>query len=107
MVHATVTVVARPPHRAGVLQALCSLLSPTRVEPGCVRCQLYEDVEEPGSFALVEEWATPTDFERRLRSEAYRHLLMLMELSAEPPGVWFRVVSHTMGMEAIHAARGR
>jgi quinol monooxygenase YgiN len=107
MIHAAVTIVARIGHRKGVLQALRALVSPTRVEPGCLRCQLYEDVEEAGVFTLVEEWATAAEFERRLRSEAYRQLLLTMELSARPPVVEFQVVSRAMGMEAVHAARGR
>jgi quinol monooxygenase YgiN len=107
MIHAAVTITAAPDQREGLLQALRSQLSPTRVEPGCERCRLFEDVEETGAFTLVEEWATPADLERRLRSEEYRRLLHLMELSVAPLEVRFEVVSYTRGMEAIHAARGR
>ena len=55
---------------------------------------------------LVEEWATEADLERRLRSEAYRQLLQLMEFSPEPPEVQLRTVRDTRGMEAIYEARG-
>jgi quinol monooxygenase YgiN len=107
MIHASVTIVAAPVQRQEVLDALRSLMSPTRVEPGCLDCRLYEDVTAQGAFTLVEDWAQPADFERHLRSEAYRLLLLVMELSAVPPRVRFHEVSRTMGMEAIHAARGR
>jgi quinol monooxygenase YgiN len=106
MIYAIVTIAAPSGLRQGVLQALRSMVFPTRVEPGCLDCRLYEDVEEPGAFTLVEEWATEADFDHRIRSESYRQLLMTMELSAQPPVVRFQVVSNTMGMEAIHAARG-
>ena len=106
MIHATVTIVAPLSRREGILQALRAQLSPTRVEAGCVSCQLYEDVEAAGAFTLAEEWVTPADFERRLRSEAYRLLLLTMELAAEPPVVRFHEVSRTTGMEAIRDARG-
>ncbi len=105
MIQAFVTVVAQPGQRDGMLQALRSLVNPTRVEPGCLSCRLHEDADKLGAFVLEEEWASRDHFERRLRSEPYRHLLHLMELSAEPPEVRFQVVSDTMGMEAIHAAR--
>lgn len=82
------------------------MLCPTRVEPGCLRCKLYEDVEDWAAFTLVQEWSTPADFERHLRSETYRRLLMLMELSVGPPEVRYHVISATMGMEAIYAVRG-
>jgi quinol monooxygenase YgiN len=105
MIHATVTIVARRSQRKGILQALKSLLASTPGEAGCLRCHLHEGVEKKGSFILVEEWATPADFQRRLRSESYLRLLQVMELSAEPPEVRFLEVTGTMGMEAIHAAR--
>src|SRR5262249_11467959 len=103
--HATVTIVSPPNQRQGFAQALRSVVGPTRVEPGCLFCHLYEDVEVPGSFTLVEDWVSPADFERRLRSEAYRQLLLLMELSLEAPVIQFHSVSSTAGMDAIRAAR--
>jgi quinol monooxygenase YgiN len=107
MIHAMVTIVSPPGQHRGFVQALRSVLGPTRVEPGCLFCHLYEDVEIPGSFTLVEDWNSPADFERRLRSEAYRRLLLLMELSPEAPVIQFHSVSSTAGMGAILAARSR
>jgi quinol monooxygenase YgiN len=107
MIHATVTLAIAPEQRQGALDVLRSLMSPTRVEPGCLDCRLYEDVTAEGVFTLVEDWATLADLKRHLRTEAYRLLLMVMELSAAPPEVRFHMVSRTMGMEAIHAARGQ
>jgi quinol monooxygenase YgiN len=105
MIHAMVTIVSPPDKRQGFVQALRSVLGPTRVEPGCLFCHLYEDVETAGAFTLVEEWVSPLEFERRLRSEAYRQLLLLMELSPEAPVIQFHSVSSTAGMNAITAAR--
>jgi quinol monooxygenase YgiN len=107
MIHASVTIAAAPVKRPEVLGALRSLMNPMRVEPGFLDCRLYEDVNAEGVFTLVEEWATPDDFKRHLRTKAYRLMMMIMELSAVPPEVRFHDVSRTMGMEAIHAARGR
>jgi len=107
MIHATVTIVSPPGQRRGFAQALRCVVGPTRVEPGCLFCHLLEDVETPGSFSLVEDWVSPADFERRLRSDAYRQLLLLMELAPEAPVVQFHTVSGTAGMDAIRAARSR
>jgi quinol monooxygenase YgiN len=107
MIHALVTIVSPPGQHQGFVQALRSLVGPTRVEPGCLFCHLYEDVEIAGTFTLVEDWVSQVDFERRLRSEAYRRLLLLMELSPEPPVVQFHSVSSTAGIDAIVAARSR
>jgi quinol monooxygenase YgiN len=105
MIHAMVTIVSPPRQHAGFAQALRSVVGPTRVEPGCLFCHLYEDVEIAGSFTLVEDWESPRAFERRLRSEAYRRLLLLMELSPQAPVIQFHSVSSTAGMDAILAAR--
>jgi quinol monooxygenase YgiN len=107
MIHAIVTIVSPPGQHQGFAQALRSVVGPTRVEPGCLLCHLYEDVESAGAFTLVEDWMSPADFERRLRSEAYRRLLLMMELSPEAPVVQFHSVNSTAGMDAIVAARSR
>jgi quinol monooxygenase YgiN len=107
MIHSVVAILSPPGRRKAFAQALRSLVGPTRVEPGCLSCHLYEDIETPGAFALVEDWVSPADFERRLRSEAYRQLLLLMELSPEAPVIQFHTVSCTTGIDAILAARAR
>jgi quinol monooxygenase YgiN len=105
MIYATVTIAALADQRQQVVQVLRSLVCPTRVEAGCLRCELHENLETPGTFTFVEEWATLAHFERHLRSELYRRLLIVMELAVEPPDVRFRVVTDCMSMEAIHAVR--
>jgi quinol monooxygenase YgiN len=100
-----VTIVSPPGQHQGFVRALRSVVEPTRVEPGCLFCHLYEDIETAGALTLVEDWESPGDFERRLRSEEYRQLLLLMELSPEPPVIQFHSVSSTAGIDAILAAR--
>jgi quinol monooxygenase YgiN len=107
MIHTMVAIVSPPGQRQSFVRALRSLVGPTRVEQGCLSCHLYEDIELPGSFTLVEDWVSAADFERRLRSEAYRQLLLLMELSPEAPMIQFHSVRSTAGMDAILMARSR
>jgi quinol monooxygenase YgiN len=103
---ATLTMIARSDKREEMLEGLRSLVHPTRVKPGCVYCELHESVEVAGAFTYAEEWANSATFERHLRSEEYRRLLIVMELAAEQPDVQFRTITATRGMEAIHEARG-
>jgi quinol monooxygenase YgiN len=63
-------------------------------------------VEDANMLTFMEEWHTQEDFERHLRSEAYRTLLEVMELAREAPIVQFHTVVQTVGIEAIYAARG-
>ena len=51
-------------------------------------------------------WNTESEFLRHLRSDIYRQLLILMELSTEPPQVKFHHVAETHGLELVHATRG-
>jgi len=39
-----------------VKAALRTLVEPSRREPGCLRYELYEDIDKPGDFILVERW---------------------------------------------------
>ena len=105
MILASVTIIAGTGQREELLRALRALLGPIRVEPGCLNCHLYEDVEQPEALTLVEKWATPADIERRLRSDEYRLLLQLMESSPEPPKVAFHVVEQSQGLERVQQAR--
>jgi quinol monooxygenase YgiN len=106
MILAIVRIVAPPTRRNDMVQILRSLVGPTQVEPGCLSCGIYEVLEDANMLAFMEEWHTQEDFERHLRSEAYRKLLEVMELASEAPTVQFHTVVHTVGIETIYAARG-
>jgi len=92
-------------HRTEVVRTLTAQLEPTRVQPGCVQCDLYQSVEDPDVFALVEEWKCQGDLDVRLRSEAYRSVLGAIDLSREQPDIHFDTVSKRGGLEVIVAAR--
>ena len=85
---------------------LRSLVEPTRVETGCVRCALYADLEDPKAIVWIEEWRTQDDLERHLRSTQYRKILAALEMSSEVPDVRFNTVVETEGMKLIEQARG-
>lgn len=105
MILASVTIVAAPGQHEELKRALRALVGPVRVEPGCLSCQLLQDVEQPDALTLAEEWATPADVERRLRSNEYRLLLQLMESSPQPPKVAFHIVERTEGLDCVQRAR--
>jgi quinol monooxygenase YgiN len=105
MILASVTIIAGIGQREELRRALRALIGPIRVEPGCLGCHLYADVEQPHALTLVEEWATDADVERRLRSDDYRLLLQLMELSPHPPKISFHVIELTQGLDRIQQAR--
>ncbi len=97
-----------PIHKRGeVLEALKSLREPTRAEPGCVDCYVYQDLHDENRLVLAEVWESRADLERHLRSHRYRVVLALMEAASRPPEIRFHTISHTAGMEVVRAARQR
>ena len=105
MVISTLRILTGPQSRAGVVRTLPAQLEPTRVQPGCRKCDLYQDVEDQGAITLVEEWESQADLDLRLRSEDYRAVLAAIELSREQPVIHFDTVIRRAGLEMIVAAR--
>ena len=105
MIIESLGLVARGENRKELQAALSFLLGPTRVESGCVSCHLYQDVLDPNGLHFECIWKTEADFVRHLRSDIYKQLLILMELSAEKPAVQFHRISGTHGLEFVHTSR--
>ena len=91
--------------RAEVIRMLAAQLGPVRVQPGCRRCDLYQNMENRETVTFVEEWESQADLDFRLRSKAYREVLEIMELSQEPPVIQFDTVTRCSGLEIVALAR--
>jgi quinol monooxygenase YgiN len=91
----------QPGRRSALLETLCGMLEPARVERGCLGYHLYEDTENRNTFVLMEEWATQEDLERHISRDSQRKLLSLMDLLSEEPVVRYNTVSQIMGMDLI------
>ena len=81
------------------------ILGPTRIQPGCISCRLYQDLDEPDAVFLVEEWKSRKELDCHLNSEQYRIVLSLMEASDQFPEIKLNTISKMEGLEAIEAAR--
>jgi quinol monooxygenase YgiN len=55
---------------------------------------------------LLEEWQDWLSIENHIRSDSYRSILELMELSSTPPEIKFCSVSDIQGMEVLERLRG-
>jgi quinol monooxygenase YgiN len=97
--------VSPPDKRKDLFKVLLSSLGPTRVQPGCVECRLYQDCSDTNTHYLESRWETSDDLVRHIRSDAYKRLLLLMELGAEPPSIEFFTVSEIKGLNFIEAVR--
>lgn len=87
---------------------LRSMVGPVRSEPGCTATRLLRDTGE-GDCGLtwVEEWRSAEDFERHLRSSAFRKILAVIELAAGPPQVEIDDVSSRRGFELVEEILGQ
>lgn len=106
MVISTLRIVTAPQSRAEIIRTLSAQLGPVRVQPGCLSCALYQDIEIPEAVTLTEEWDSQAELSRRLRSEDYRAVLAAIELSREQPTIHFDTVTRRAGLEIVESARG-
>ena len=90
---------------AEVMNSARLILGPTTVQPGCISCRIYQDLDEPDAVFLVEEWESREKLNRHFNSEQCRIILSLMEASDELPDIKINTVSKTEGLKAIETAR--
>lgn len=68
MPYTTLTLVARIKAKDGmeekVRRELMSLLSPTRLEAGCIDYNLYQSTDDKSLFMFFEDWASKDDLEK-------------------------------------------
>jgi quinol monooxygenase YgiN len=81
------------------------IAGPTKVQPGCISCGFYQDLNDPNTAFYVEGWESRESLEQHIKSDPYRIILSLMELSEDPPEIKINTVSQTEGIETIEALR--
>jgi quinol monooxygenase YgiN len=97
--------VVRPRRRAETLQALRSLTLPLQAAPGFISCRLCQEAGDPDVICYEEEWGTPEDLDRQIRSSHYTRLLAIMEEAAAPPELRLNWVTDVKGLEYLEAVR--
>lgn len=85
---------------------LRSLVGPVRSEPGCTQTRLLRDTGDLCAMTWVEEWHSIEDFERHLRSAAFRRILAVIELAVSRPVVEIDEVASRRGFELVEEILG-
>ncbi len=106
MFQATIRMVIPPKKRGEVLQILSSMAERCRFEQGCLSCRVYQDVELEPVLMVEQQWENGEDLDRHLRSEGFRKLLLVVEMSLERPEIRFDEISRSTGVETIEKAIG-
>ena len=92
--------------RRQLLGILRSVQGPTRVQPHCLSCRLYEEDGSEEAVLYLELWDSKPEFQSHVRSDLYRRVLAAVELSCAAPEFAFHDVSATKGLELVEELRG-
>lgn len=107
MIIVRITMIARPEKRKEVMQTLLSMIEPTLQEKGCLSYQVFQGIKNENVFSLIKEWKTREYLDRHLRTDRFGILLGTMILLNEQQSIQIHTISHTEGIEAVHAVRGK
>jgi len=102
-----ITMKALMEKRTEMMQTLLSMIEPTVKEKGCLRYDVFCDIDGKTVFNLIEEWETREDLDHHIRSERFSVLLGTKSLLAKPLEMKIHTVSHSEGAEVVNALRGK
>lgn len=105
MILEQMSLLASSGRRQQVASALASTMGPIQVQPGCLSCHLFQCLENPDEFLITAKWASADGLISHLQSDTYKQLLLLMELSPDPPVIEFYTVVETQGLNLVQHAR--
>ena len=82
---------ANPGREEALRSVLTEFVAPTRLEAGCLRYDLYVDLDDPTKFTFIEEWETREALDNHGQS---KHIALgrakFPELLAQP--AWVQVL---------------
>ena len=68
MIIATLRVKVPADQRKIFLDSARSVTGRTSVQPGCISCKFYQDIDDPDSMLFVEEWSSCVEYEHHIKS---------------------------------------
>lgn len=87
------------------LEILGSVREEVRFEPGCISSRLYRGVDDARIVMMEDVWSDMEEMQRHFQSEAYRRVLLVIEMADKPPEICFDTVIRSSGMEYVMRAR--
>jgi quinol monooxygenase YgiN len=92
--------------RGRTLETFRSLVGQVRGQPGCVDCQLLEDVHESGNLIFRHTWDSEESLHLYTRSPWFRGLLAGIDMASEEPDVRVHTEAGVRGMDYFREQRG-
>jgi quinol monooxygenase YgiN len=87
------------------MTALQAFAADSRGSPGCVGCSVATDLAGTATVHYAEEWRTEDDLRRRLQSDGFMQLMMLIEEAIEVPRVEFALPEGLRGLDFVAEVR--
>lgn len=107
MIVIKITMNALPGKQLEMMQTLVAMIEPTSKEAGCISYCIFIDIEDKNRFCLLEEWKTREYLDQHIASHRFAVLLGTKALLKEPLKIQIHTVSHSEGIDAVHAARAK
>ena len=107
VIRLTLSITAAQGESWRLIDALRSLMVPTRRERGCLSCQLVLSSEssDPTRISYSEEWSSEEDLREQVRSERFSRLLEVMECASETPQLQFQLPRGVRGLDYVKEVR--
>ena len=105
MVHSSIRITIPSNKRIEAQKILMSLAERTRVESGCINCNIYQGIDDTNIIMIDQLWQSNEDLERHLRSDDYLKLLLIVEMALKKPEIRFDTISNSTGFDTIEKDR--
>jgi quinol monooxygenase YgiN len=107
VVRLTLTITTSSGESFRLVDALRSLMEPTRAEHGCIGCELALSTEsdDPPRIRYFEDWSSEEELRKRVRSDRFLRLIAVMEEALSPPEITFELAGRTRGLDYVFEAR--
>ncbi len=105
MIYAIARMTLPPERLEEALEILSSVAQRCRFERGCIRSNVYQDIEQQNAILLEQVWNNEKDMEDHLRSPDYYNVLLVAEMALALPEIRFDIVERSTGVETVEKAR--
>ena len=89
------------------LDILESVRKQIQFEPSCRHVRIYREANESEAIMIEELWTDDEGLNLHLQSDAYRRILLVIEMTNAPPEIRFDKIIQSSGIETIIEARNK
>jgi len=107
VIRLTLTLTVPPGESWRLVDALRSLMIPTRREHGCLSCQLHLSTElsDPSQIRYIEDWSSEENLRDQVQSDRFGRLLAVMDQSSGVPEIRFDLADRVRGLDYVEEVR--